>query len=126
MTPPGPNNNVGGGRDGTGGNWSGGVDNDGYFGGGGGSQGGGSNSMKGAKGAVRIIWGKNAAGAARTFPDAATAGSLFDPYWIWNADYPQVTNKDYVGITTNGFGIAGGAVTGVNDNGSKFIYLAIA
>ena len=126
LTPPGPNNNVGGGRNGTGGSWSTGADNDGYFGGGGGAQGGSSNSMSGAKGAVRIIWGENAAGAARTFPDAATAGSLFDPYWQWNKDSPQVTSKDYVGVTTTGFGISGGAITAVNDSGSTFIYLAIA
>ena len=126
LTPPGPNNNIGGGRNGTGGSWSGSADNDGYFGGGGGSQGGSTNSMSGAKGAVRIIWGENAAGAARTFPDAATAGSLFDPYWQWNKDSPQVTSKDYVGVTTTGFGISGGAITAINDNGSKFIYLAIA
>ena len=82
--------------------------------------------MQGAKGGIRIIWGENSAGVARTFPNAETAGSLFDPYWQWNKDSPQVTGKDYVGVTTSGFGVAGGAVTGVNDNGSKFIYLAIA
>ena len=82
--------------------------------------------MKGAKGGVRIIWGENSAGLARTFPDAATAGSLFDPYWRLNVNNPQVTGKDYVGVSTNGFGVAGGAISAVNDNGSKFIYLAIA
>ena len=126
LTPPGPNNNVGGGRGGTGGSWSPGSTNDGYFGGGGGAQGGSTNSMNGAKGAVRIIWGKNTSGAARTFPDASTAGSLYDPYWFWDKDTAQQTSHDYVGVTSTGFGIAGGAVAGVNDNGSKFIYLAIA
>ena len=126
LTPPGPNNNVGGGRNGTGGSWSPGTTNDGYFGGGGGAQGGSTNSMDGAKGAVRIIWGKNTSGAARTFPDASTGGSLYDPYWFWNKDMMQQTNYDYIGVTSTGFGIAGGAVAGVNDNGSKFIYLAIA
>ena len=82
--------------------------------------------MKGAKGGIRIIWGENSAGLARTFPNAATAGSLFDPYWYWNNYAPQITGKDYVGVTTSGFGVAGGAVTGVNDSGSTFIYLAIA
>lgn len=126
LTPPGPNNNVGGGRNGTGSGWSPGSTNDGYYGGGGGSQGGSTNSMNGAKGAVRIIWGKNTSGAARTFPDASTAGSLYDPYWYWNTDTAQQTSDDYIGVTSTGFGIAGGAVVGVNDNGSKFIYLAIA
>ena len=82
--------------------------------------------MSGAKGAVRIIWGENSSGLARTFPDAATAGSLFDPYWFWNKDTAQSTSYDYIGVTSTGFGIAGGAVSGVNDNGAKFIYLAIA
>ena len=126
LTPPGPNNNIGGGRNGTQASWPNGEQNDGYFGGGGGSQGGGGDGMQGAKGGVRIIWGENSAGLARTFPDAATAGSLFDPYWRLNLTNPQVTGKDYVGVSTNGFGVAGGAIAAVNDNGSTFIYLAIA
>jgi hypothetical protein len=125
LTPPGPNNNVGGGRDGAQ-SWVNGYESDAYFGGGGGSQGGGGDGMKGAKGGIRIIWGENSAGLARTFPNAATAGSLFDPYWYWNNYAPQITGKDYIGVTTSGFGVAGGAVTGVNDSGSTFIYLAIA
>ena len=125
LTPPGPNNNVGGGRDGTE-NWGNGHESDAFFGGGGGAQGGGGDGMKGAKGGIRIIWGENSAGVARTFPNAETAGSLFDPYWQWNKDFTQTTGKDYVGVTTSGFGVAGGAPTAINDNGSKFIYLAIA
>ena len=125
LTPPGPNNNVGGGRDGTQ-SWSNGHESDAYFGGGGAAQGGSSNSMTGAKGGVRIIWGENSAGVARTFPDPANAGSLFDPYWIWNKDWPQQTGKDYIGVSTSGFGVAGGAPADINDSGSKYIYLAIA
>ena len=125
-TPPGPNNSIGGGRNGTQPNWSNGAQNEGYFGGGGAAQGGSTQSQKGAKGGIRIIWGENSAGLARTFPDAATAGSLYDPYWYWNTNNVQQTSHDYIGVTSTGFGIAGGAVTGVNDNGSKFIYLAIA
>ena len=48
MTPPGPSNALGGGRNGPQ-NWSNGVESDAYFGGGGGSQGGGGDGMGGAK-----------------------------------------------------------------------------
>ena len=123
----GPNNNVGGGRDGTGSTgWGNNTDNDGYYGGGGGSQGGGGYAMDGAKGAVRIIWGKNTAGLARTFPNPETAGGLYDPYTYQSTNSYYNTTHDYVGVTTNGFAVKGGSSTQVNENGSRFIYLAIA
>ena len=126
MTPPGPNNNVGGGRNGPTQPWSDGSTSDGYFGGGGAAQGGSSNSMGGAKGGIRIIWGESQTGIARTFPDSTHAPYLLDPYLDLGANSQSSTSSNAdVGITTTGFQVPSSAST-INGNGAKYIFLAIA
>ena len=126
VTPPGPSSSIGGGRNGTASNWTGGVQNDGYYGGGGAAQGGSSNSMAGAKGGIRIIWGASIAGVARTFPDSADAPYLLDPYLNWGGDGQQgLSSQADVGVTTTGFQIPSDA-SNININGQQFIFLAIA
>lgn len=125
-TPPGPNNNVGGGRNGTQPNWSNGVENEGYFGGGGAAQGGGTESQKGAKGGIRIVWGESVAGVGRTFPVSADAPYLLDPYLDWGEPDPSLTSSSLdVGITTTGFQVPASA-SSLNAVGGQYIFLAIA
>ena len=126
VTPPGPNNNTGGGRNGPTEPWGDGVQSDGYFGGGGAAQGGSSNSMGGAKGGIRIVWGESQTGIARTFPDAADAPYLLDPYLNMGSNAQSNTNVTAdVGITTVGFQVPASA-TDINNSGSNYIFLAIA
>ena len=124
-TPPGPNNNVGGGRNGPQ-NWSDGVESDAFFGGGGGSQGGGGAGMGGAKGGIRIVWGESVAGVARTFPASADAPYLLDTYLnLGELDQNTSSSNADVGITNTGFQIPSSAST-LNSNGAQYIFLAIA
>jgi len=127
VTPPGPNNNVGGGRNGTGSTgWNCGTINDGFFGGGGGSQGGSGCAMDGAKGGIRIVWGESVTGVARTFPSSTDAPYLLDPYLSWGElDQSQANSGADVGITTTGFQVPASANM-INTNGAKYIFLAIA
>lgn len=126
-TPPGPNNNVGGGRDGTGStSWGCGTINDGFFGGGGGSQGGSGCAMDGAKGGIRIVWGESVTGVARTFPASADASYLVDPHLDLGANSQSSTSSNAdVGITDVGFQVPSSASM-INSNGAKYIFLAIA
>ena len=126
-TPPGPNNNVGGGRNGTGSTgWGCGTVNDGFFGGGGGSQGGSGCAMDGAKGGIRIVWGESVAGVARTFPSSTDAPYLLDPYLDLGANSQSSTSSNAdVGITDVGFQVPSSASL-INSNGAKYIFLAIA
>ena len=126
-TPPGPNNNVGGGRNGTGSTgWGCGTVNDGFFGGGGGSQGGSGCAMDGAKGGIRIVWGESVTGVARTFPASADAPYLLDTYLnLGELDQNTSSSNADVGITNTGFQIPSSAST-LNSNGAQYIFLAIA
>ena len=125
VTPPGPSNALGGGRNGPQ-NWSNGVESDAYFGGGGGSQGGGGDGMGGAKGGIRIVWGESVAGVARTFPASANTPYLLDPYLSWGElDQSTTSSNADVGITNTGFQVPASASM-INSNGKKYIFLAIA
>jgi len=126
-TPPGPNNNVGGGRNGTGSTgWGCGTVNDGFFGGGGGSQGGSGCAMDGAKGGIRIVWGESVAGVARTFPSSTDAPYLLDAYLDLGANSQSSTSSNAdIGITNVGFQVPSSASI-INSNGAQYIFLAIA